>query len=152
MLFENCNSKVGKCVFFFFWSYNCLNVSNRCIFKSCIRKVVKDVSSQEPRSNVISFLQSHLLSYSEETFLRAFRMGDASQQNAFSTQELTVFENNIQVRRSKNSAETKGKNYYTKIHDRVVVFFVVIMLIWYFLKEENDCLSFPWFIQLYRSA
>ena len=66
-----------------------------------------DSSSPE----AISFLQPHLLSYSEETFLRAFRMGGASQQNAFSIQEFTVFENNIQVRRSKYSAKTKGKNY-----------------------------------------
>ena len=51
-----------------------------------------------------------ILSFSEETFLCAFRMGRAGQQNTFSTQECTVFENNIQVQRSKNSA-TKGKNY-----------------------------------------
>ena len=98
MLFENCNLKVHRQMCFCRTLF-CLNVSNSCIFMSYVRKVVKDVSSQEPRSNGISFLQPHLLSYSDETFLRAFRMGVSSQQNAFSTQELTVFENNIQVRR-----------------------------------------------------
>ena len=42
-----------------------------------------------------------------KTFLRAFRMGGASQQSAFSTKEFTVLENNIQVQRSKN----KGQKY-----------------------------------------
>ena len=87
----------------------CLNVSNSCIFMSYVRKVVKDVSSQQPRNNVISFLQPYLLSYSEETFLHVFIMGGASQQIAFYTQEFTVFENDIQVRRSIRATTNKPK-------------------------------------------
>ena len=87
---ENCNVKVHRQMCFCRTLF-CLNVSNSCIFMSYVRKVVKDVSSQQPRNKVTSVLQPYLLSYSEETFLHGFIMGGASQQIAFYTQEFTCW-------------------------------------------------------------